>query len=201
MKRINQFERTDRDITNALLTLMDKKSFEKITIQDILEESLINRSTFYQHFPDKYAILERLQERYIHGLIERIETFSLSGEYDLDKINAALLDYFSDKKEELKRLLSVRSETLDLEGRIREVFTDYVQRSGSNLSALETELLADFLLRYYVYKMQHGADFSEVSTEMLRTWLDMSVTFFRLDGVPDAKERLLDAVRELHGIA
>lgn len=37
MKRTNQFERTDRDITNALLALMDKKTFEKITVQDILE--------------------------------------------------------------------------------------------------------------------------------------------------------------------
>ena len=28
MKRVNQFERTDRDITNALLSVMERKSFE-----------------------------------------------------------------------------------------------------------------------------------------------------------------------------
>ena len=39
MKRINQFERTDRDITNAMLAVMEHKSFEKITVQDILEQA------------------------------------------------------------------------------------------------------------------------------------------------------------------
>ena len=44
MKRVNQFERTDRDITNALLSVMERKPFEKITVQDILKEAMINRS-------------------------------------------------------------------------------------------------------------------------------------------------------------
>ena len=59
MKRIKQFERTDRDITNALLLLLEKNRFEKITVAQIIEEAGINRSTFYQHFSDKYEIVER----------------------------------------------------------------------------------------------------------------------------------------------
>lgn len=35
MKRIKQFERTDRDITNALLLLLEKKRFEKFTVTQI----------------------------------------------------------------------------------------------------------------------------------------------------------------------
>lgn len=35
MKRIKQFERTDRDITNALLLLLEKNRFEKITVAQI----------------------------------------------------------------------------------------------------------------------------------------------------------------------
>ena len=44
MKRIKQFERTDRDITNALLLLLEKNRFEKITVAQIIEEAGINRS-------------------------------------------------------------------------------------------------------------------------------------------------------------
>ena len=36
MKRIKQFERTDRDITNALLLLLEKNRFEKITVVQII---------------------------------------------------------------------------------------------------------------------------------------------------------------------
>ena len=200
MKRINQFERTDRDITNALLTLMDKKSFEKITIHDNLEEALINRSTFYQHFPDKYAILERLQDRFMQGIVEHVETILTDGQPDLVKVNAATLGYFADKTDELKKLYSVRSETLDLEGRMRALMKKYLLKSSDTLSPLSAEILSGVMLRYLLDKLQSGGDFSEMSTEMLNIWLDMSLYFFRLDHVPEAKARLLETVKVLHGI-
>lgn len=200
MKRINQFERTDRDITNALLGLMDKKSFEKITIQDILEEALINRSTFYQHFPDKYAILERLQDRFMQGIVEHVETILTDGQPDLVMVNAAMLGYFADKTDELKKLYSVRSETLDLEGRMRTLMKEYLLKSSDTLSPLSAEILSGVMLRYLLDKLQSGGDFSEMSTEMLNIWLDMSLYFFRLDHVPEAKARLLETVKVLHGI-
>ena len=93
MKRVNQFERTDRDITNALLSVMERKPFEKITVQDILEEAMINRSTFYQHFTDKYAILERLQDRYIGGITERIDAVTKDEAWDLTQINQVFCVY------------------------------------------------------------------------------------------------------------
>ena len=37
MKRIKQFERTDLVITNALLILLEKIRFEKITVAQIIE--------------------------------------------------------------------------------------------------------------------------------------------------------------------
>lgn len=200
MKRINQFERTDRDITNALLGLMDKRSFEKITIQDILEEALINRSTFYQHFPDKYAILERLQDRFMQGIVEHVETILTDGQPDLVKVNAAMLGYFADKTDELKKLYSVRSETLDLEGRMRTLMKEYLLKSSDTLSPLSAEILSGVMLRYLLDKLQSGGEFSEMSTEMLQIWMEMSLYFFRLDHVPDAKTRLLETVKALHGI-
>lgn len=38
MKRIKQFERTDRDITNALLLLLEKNRFEKITVAQFCQD-------------------------------------------------------------------------------------------------------------------------------------------------------------------
>lgn len=63
MERKLQFDRTTRDIINAFMDLLDQKSFEKISVQDIIEKTMINRSTFYRHFQDKYAILEYLQDK------------------------------------------------------------------------------------------------------------------------------------------
>ena len=48
---------TKRTIADALKSLMEKKSFEKITISDITSLCGFNRQTFYYHFQDKYELL------------------------------------------------------------------------------------------------------------------------------------------------
>jgi AcrR family transcriptional regulator len=41
----------------ALQTLLREKDFEKISVQDIAEKAALNRATFYDHYPDKVALL------------------------------------------------------------------------------------------------------------------------------------------------
>lgn len=48
--------KTKRNIQNSFLNLLGKKDFSSITVQEILEEALINRSTFYAHYTDKYDL-------------------------------------------------------------------------------------------------------------------------------------------------
>ncbi len=50
--------RTKTHLVEAFKKLAEKKSFEKITIQDICEESGYNRQTFYYHFHDIYDMIE-----------------------------------------------------------------------------------------------------------------------------------------------
>ncbi len=58
-------KRTYKLLAEALIKLMGKKPFEKITITDICDEAMIHRTTFYTHFEDKYALL-----RYAMSTIE-----------------------------------------------------------------------------------------------------------------------------------
>ncbi len=199
MKRVNQFERTDRDITNALLAVMERKSFEKTTVQDILEEAMINRSTFYQHFTDKYAVLERLQERYISGITERMDLLAKGGSWDLDSINQVFFAYIDEHRYKMKKLLSVRSENLDMEGQMRSLFSRYLGQANSHLSELERETLSGLLVRFMVYHLEHDTNLQELGQVTLKTWLNMSLYFFRVDDVPDAGERLLQLIGQMHG--
>jgi len=47
-------------IITALLTLLEKTSFEDITVKQIVEKTGISRSTFYLHFKGKYDLKEEL---------------------------------------------------------------------------------------------------------------------------------------------
>ena len=198
MKRVNQFERTDRDITNALLKVMESKSLEKISVQDILDEAMINRSTFYQHFPDKYAILERLQEKYVSGMTECIDGVTRSGDLDLGRINEALCAYLSQNRGQMRQILAARSENLDLQGRMRALFVDYLRKSNARLSKLEMDILAGMTVSFFVYFLNHEIAEEELSTRMLDTWLNMTAYFFRVDDVEEAKERLLTLIGQMH---
>ena len=49
-------------IRNALVSLMQEKPFEKITITDIVKRADINRGTFYAHFKDSREVLDKIRE-------------------------------------------------------------------------------------------------------------------------------------------
>lgn len=43
---------------NALPTLLQSRSFSKITVNDLCEDAFISRAAFYAHFSDKYDLLD-----------------------------------------------------------------------------------------------------------------------------------------------
>ena len=53
-------KRTLKSLSNALLNLLKKKSFESIRVQELCSDSLISRATFYNYFQDKYDLLNYL---------------------------------------------------------------------------------------------------------------------------------------------
>jgi AcrR family transcriptional regulator len=53
-----RIRRTRKLLQGALGTLMQSKSFDEISVQDIAEAATVNRATFYDHYNDKFALLE-----------------------------------------------------------------------------------------------------------------------------------------------
>jgi AcrR family transcriptional regulator len=55
-----RIRRTRKLLQGALGSLMESKSFDEISVQDITEAATVNRATFYDHYTDKYALLEAM---------------------------------------------------------------------------------------------------------------------------------------------
>ena len=49
---------TKKRIAKSFKKLLSKQSFEKISVRQIMEDAGIRRQTFYNHFLDKYELLE-----------------------------------------------------------------------------------------------------------------------------------------------
>ena len=52
-----QAARMEKNLQQALLNLLAQYLFEKITIQQIAEAAMVNRTTVYAHYEDKFALL------------------------------------------------------------------------------------------------------------------------------------------------
>lgn len=50
--------KSKRDLRNALLELLYTTPFDKITVTDICKTAMINKMTFYNHYQDKYSLLD-----------------------------------------------------------------------------------------------------------------------------------------------
>jgi len=53
-----RIRRTRQLLQEALSSLMQTKGFDEISVQDISEAATVNRATFYDHYTDKYSLLD-----------------------------------------------------------------------------------------------------------------------------------------------
>ena len=66
--------KTRRDLRAALMHLMEKNNFDKINVNEICREALVNRMTFYKHYDDKYDLLNDVLLEIKENIVRRMET-------------------------------------------------------------------------------------------------------------------------------
>lgn len=102
-------QRTKKALITTFSDLLETKSFENITIQDLCEKANVRRSTFYRHFNDKYDLLNHI----VGTLIEYFRTLHLH-EIDpkdprqfFNKFMKDILLFISDNKAMVKSVISI----------------------------------------------------------------------------------------------
>jgi AcrR family transcriptional regulator len=65
-------KRTRKLILQAFNELLAEKGFESISVQDVTDKAEINRATFYDHFVDKYELLDYwISQVFLHEIEKR----------------------------------------------------------------------------------------------------------------------------------
>ena len=81
-------KKTKLNLYNGLVKLMEEKPFEDIKVTDICNKALVNRSTFYDHFNDKYELFESYV-KYIGELCDEKINLKVSA----DNLNDLYIEY------------------------------------------------------------------------------------------------------------
>nr|WP_317325572.1 TetR/AcrR family transcriptional regulator [uncultured Flavonifractor sp.] len=62
--------KTRRQLTQALVELMEERPFQELSVTDICRRAMVHRTTFYAHFTDKQELLHYLLVQEAHGCID-----------------------------------------------------------------------------------------------------------------------------------
>ena len=71
-KKDKRIEKTKRAIKNAFMELRSKKPLEKITVKELCELAYINKSTFYSHYDDIYALSNAFEYEMVCEIVSSI---------------------------------------------------------------------------------------------------------------------------------
>ncbi|WP_219837002.1 TetR/AcrR family transcriptional regulator [Paenibacillus sp. R14(2021)] len=124
--------KTRKAIKEAFLKLIQTKGYERITVQDIADEAMINRNTFYLHYMDKPDLMEYLCQ-------ESMERINVCFNLDIKDREIHAIDkemFVSSLKEMLKAI----------EDNIVFMRTMLSQNGQPNFSTHLKEALKDFIL-------------------------------------------------------
>lgn len=127
-------QKTRAAIFRAFGILLERKNYNHITVQEIIDEANIGRSTFYAHFETKDELLRAMCTDIFHHVFseepsrEKSHNFS-TGNYNIEQKISHILYHLQDNRKNLKGILSSESGELFLQyfrQYLSEMFRDYI---------------------------------------------------------------------------
>ena len=104
-------KKTRNAIFQAFISLLDTQNYSSITVQDIIEEANVGRSTFYAHFETKEALLKDLcKELFDHIILTAMDKQDTHGLYACtDAPNSVILHILKHLQENDNNILGLLS--------------------------------------------------------------------------------------------
>lgn len=155
--------KTKRNIEETFLSLLEKSTFEHITVKQILEAALISKGTFYAHYLDKYDLAEKLVARALQefrlGIHERL-VWLLSKDSQ-SEVWPSLQKTMQKTIPRLILLRKIRTDTIDvndsMKSIIREEFLAFQESRGVKLSnpTLNAQIVTNLVMGFIEWQLEH----------------------------------------------
>jgi AcrR family transcriptional regulator len=132
--------RTQKALHGALMSLIMRKGYEAITVQDIIDEADIGRSTFYSHYTGKEDLLRSGFQMLRAELAEAQATTGAKTQGAQDEplgFSLAMFEHACEYKQIYKALLGGRGSVIAV-NEIRRVLFEIVKKELSNVQENET---------------------------------------------------------------
>jgi len=172
--------RTRKLIREAFFELMREKGFETLSVQDITERAMVNRSTFYRHYQDKYDLARKCLDEPFSALLEQMDMIEPAQELAEGQPPRNFLILFEhiQQNADLYSLLFGRSGISMFISRLREYVLQLLRfRLQASLGAgwqgqMPREMFEEYLAGAYIGVMQWWLDNPQAYTpRQVAYWL------------------------------
>lgn len=126
-----RFVRSENQFINALVSLLNKRDLNEVSISDLVKQADLNKSTFYLHYTNIEQVLMALQDR----LIAESYTLFQESDGDLSAFVSSLLDTVKKSKRVFRTVLSQSNSGL-LENIYMTFFGLYRQTNGKKMDRI-----------------------------------------------------------------
>ncbi|WP_100488743.1 TetR/AcrR family transcriptional regulator [Sporolactobacillus pectinivorans] len=141
--------KTKRLLGETMITLLQQESFKDVTVQQLCDESLTARSTFYRHYSDKYALLEEMVKHYTDDF-EKYITERMH-QKDITAIVQQLAHHLVENRQAILSLLNVHEEHANLSDALQAILCKHVlQLINARQLAVQIQVPAHYLANLYV---------------------------------------------------
>ena len=142
--------KTKKALFEALLDLMKDKTFEEIKVSDICSRALVNRTTFYAHYNDKYELLVSFIDELEQNLLSALknnENEINSKEYFMKTLEL-LMEHIDEKRNVYSAILVNNKNGILMDILIDVANKDINERikHDNNISIVPTDVITKFYL-------------------------------------------------------
>lgn len=151
--------KTKDAIIKIFISLLEEKPFYKLTVQDIIDGALINRTTFYRHYLDKYDLAAQQNQK----LVDRIASL-LKTRFTVYPSEAALIEAMNqeyqllfEERDLFLAMWKIQTEEINLQNQLSDLMTKYYfQKLNSNDKPLQAQLFASLILTTLHYELENN---------------------------------------------
>lgn len=199
------YRRIDKAILNAFIKISPQIPFEKMTVQDIIEEALVSRYTFYAHFHDKYEVAERIQDNMYQQFlvlaekrIPSIEAQPLASSLHHSAIDRELIDFAKQNEAEMRAIRDIHTETIDFAKKMKDYLAKRYLASNEERPTLELEarLYSASIAALMEYPSNADAAFSNLSQNIFEANIRVMAYNIGLHNPKDV-EKLLTTIEKM----
>lgn len=161
--------KTKKNLYDALILLMKQTNFENIKVADICKHALVNRSTFYNHYQDKYDLLDDLLTDFKNRIFylnnyQDIKSYYLS-------FFSTLLDYIDEHKKSFTDILVNNKNSIMIDILLNKLVKDILDNTNIKLK-IEKEIVVKFYLGGTIYLITEYLSRNKYTKKDMLDYLD-----------------------------